>query len=515
MDVRHQPQPLAHSRSAIAWLCLGILSVGTGVERGQAAGQATGPTTSGAAAETLSAERMMEDIRRLASPEFNGRQTATVDDLHSAAWVADRFRSFGLHPGAPNPLHAGLQQPWMMVGSANAPTIPPTLALTVISGTTITPLQVGRDYLPLLDSPPADLTAPVTFVGYGLVDPARGYDDYQRLNVAGHLVLLLRGKPSWYEGQLSYEAKVRLARQHGAVGVLMVTGPVMSAYESRRGVGTTPLAFYGRSADGEAPSLPGAWITVAAAEQILSQTTDAPPTSLASLQEEIHQRVQPRSRPSQVEVRIQWETHTTAGSLQNVVGFLKGSDPALADEAVVIGAHRDHFGRQAGLLFAGADDNASGTAVVLEVARNLAATGHLKRTIVFVSFSGEEQGLLGSRLYVAHPSLPLGKTRAMINIDHAGIGNGRLTVGVTGLDKAAAEQAGQAAGLADKLDLFGFFPGGDHVPFKEAGVPTVTVVSGGAHPHFHQPTDNVETLKPDIVLAVARYVLALATQLAQ
>jgi Zn-dependent M28 family amino/carboxypeptidase len=102
----------------------------------------------------------------------------------------------------------------------------------------------------------------------------------------------------------------------------------------------------------------------------------------------------------------------------------------------------------------------------------------------------------------------------MINIDHAGVGNGRLTVGITGVEKTTAQDAGHAAGLADKLDLYGFFPGGDHVPFKEAGVPTITVVSGGVHPHFHQPTDTADTINPEILQPVARYVLALAWQLA-
>jgi Zn-dependent M28 family amino/carboxypeptidase len=96
----------------------------------------------------------------------------------------------------------------------------------------------------------------------------------------------------------------------------------------------------------------------------------------------------------------------------------------------------------------------------------------------------------------------------MINIDHAGVGNGRLTVGVTGLEKNVALEAGQVAGFTDKLDVFGFFPGGDHVPFKEAGVPTVTVVSGGIHPHFHQPTDTADTINPEILQTVARYRLA-------
>jgi Zn-dependent M28 family amino/carboxypeptidase len=101
----------------------------------------------------------------------------------------------------------------------------------------------------------------------------------------------------------------------------------------------------------------------------------------------------------------------------------------------------------------------------------------------------------------------------MINIDHAGAGNGRLTIGVTGFEKSVALEAGHTAGLADKLDLYGFFPGGDHVPFTEAGVPTITIVSGGVHPHFHQPTDTTDTINPDILLTAARYMLALTWQL--
>jgi len=149
------------------------------------------------------------------------------------------------------------------------------------------------------------------------------------------------------------------------------------------------------------------------------------------------------------------------------------------------------------------------------VARVLAlAPAAPRRSILFLSFSGEEQGLLGSRLYLSQPIVPLPKTIGMVNVDHAGVGNGRLTVGVTGFEKNRAQDIGQLAGLSDKLDLFGFFPGGDHVPFKEAGVPTITVVSGGIHPHFHQPSDTADTINPEILQSVARYVLALTWQLA-
>src|SRR5262249_45950184 len=153
-----------------------------------------------------------------------------------------------------------------------------------------------------------------------------------------------------------------------------------------------------------------------------------------------------------------------------------------------------------GILFAGADDNASGTAVILEVARVVAASGvSFRRSVLFLSFSGEEQNLLGSRLDTRDPTRPLERTGAMINVDPGGSGNGRVTGGVAGVPKEVAVAAGKRADSAEQVDVFGFFPGGDHVPFKEANVPTFTIVSGGIHPHFHKPSDEANTLQPEIL----------------
>ena len=103
---------------------------------------------------------------------------------------------------------------------------------------------------------------------------------------------------------------------------------------------------------------------------------------------------------------------------------------------------------------------------------------------------------------------------AVANVDHAGIGNGRLTVGITGLPNELAGQVARDAGLIERVDVFGFFPGGDHVPFKEAGIPTMTVVSGGPHPYFHTPSDTADSIQPDVLTAAARYALALVWNLA-
>jgi hypothetical protein len=470
----------------------------------------------------ISGARMLADVATLSGPDFNGRQTGTEDDLRSAKWVADQFLAsrlaLALIPF--DRFNAGPGTGGGLGGSATGFISTPYKAVVVAPGPLLTistardqlARQLGTDFLPVLDSPSADIRAPIVFVGYGILDPVLGVNEYDGMDANNCIVLFLRGKPDHYKGTISHADKVRIARQRGAVAYLTATGPILSSYEMRRGVSGQPSAFYGLSP--EADALPGAWISTALAEQILAGTDQLKPGRLRTVQEELNHA--PGSRSSRTEYfgSLTWESRPVDGFLINVVATLPGTDPTMAQETVIIGAHRDHFGRQAGLLFPGADDNASGTAVVLEVARALAKTSlRPKRTILFVSFSGEEQGLLGSRLYVERAPVPLSSTKAMINIDHAGIGSGRLTVGITGLDKQLAMTAGQAAGLVDKLDLFGFFPGGDHVPFKEAGVPTITVVSSGVHPHFHQPSDTANTVRPDVLERTAQYVLALAWHL--
>ncbi len=464
---------------------------------------------------TLSTERMLADIRTLSAPTFNGRLAATPDDLQSGLWAWEEFRRAGLR--FPTLFNGPLSIPSVSGDEGQslgimAAIVPAALLESdplVRLGTAdqLVTAHINADYLPVFDSPSADVQGQIVFVGYGIVDPARGIDDYAGVDVANRIVLFLRGKPDHYPKPVSHADKVRLARDHGALAYLTATGPILNPYEARRGVTGKPSAFYGQLPPDHA--IPGAWISTALAEQILATPSDA--DRLRHLQEQLNKNGLSRATQTDHYAALRWNTVTQEGLLTNVIGMLPGTGP----DTIIIGAHRDHFGRPAGLLFPGADDNASGTAVMLEVARALAKSDlRPQRTILFASFSGEERDLLGSRLYVARPVVPLASTKAMINIDHAGVGNGRLTIGVTGLEKTVAQQAGEPAGLASKLDLYGFFPGGDHVPFKEAGVPTVTVVSGGIHPHYHQPTDTADTISPDILMTAARYVLSLAWQLA-
>ena len=470
-----------------------------------------------AAIDSLSAERMLADIRTLSGPSFNGRQSGTHDDGQSAQWIAQEFLSAGLR--LPNIRNGSLRFPFIqgkndtllgaMATVVPTSTISPDPVLRIGTADSLSTRQVGTDYFPIFDSPSADIKAPIVFVGYGIVDPAHGIDDYAGVDVNNCIVLFLRGKPDHYPRAVSHADKVRFARERGAIGYLTATGPILHPYEIRRGVTGSPSAFYGQLPLDQA--IPGAWISTALAQELLAGSSIDMPDRLRILQEHLNRASSSHATRTDRLASLQWRTTTEEGILVNVIGMIPGT----GTETVVIGAHRDHFGRPGGILFPGADDNASGTAVILEVARALTTIDlRPSRTILFISFSGEERDLLGSRLYTSRPIVPLNSTKTMINIDHAGVGNGRLTVGVTGLTQAVPLDAGKAAGVHEKLDLYGFFPGGDHVPFKEAGVPTVTVVSGGVHPHFHRPTDTADTIDPEILKTVTRYVLAVTWQLA-
>src|SRR5437867_4045271 len=441
-------------------------------------------------ASHISPAQLMRTVRELSN--FDGRQSGTAGGQATAAYVAGR-----------------LPEATLQSFPITTVQIEPLLRAVFQVDRRVVPLEKGQDFLPIINvAATGQISAPVVFVGYGIAAPGQGLDEYQGLSVAGKVVLFLRGQPKGFTGRVSHVDKVRTARAKGAVAFLTVTGPILSPYEERRGMTTRPVALYEGTASA---TLPGLWITPAAADTLLQPVG----RSVRSFQEEMDRQLAVRSGDTATELILDLVARPLDGTASNVLALWPGSDPALRDETIILGAHHDHFGIQAGLMFPGADDNASGTAVLLEIARLLATTGSRpKRSLLFLSFAGEEQGLLGSRFYVAHPRYPLGAVKAMINVDHAGIGNGRIMVGLSKLEKAVAQAAAEKVAAADKLELYGLFPGGDHVPFAEAGLPTAAIVTAGSHPDFHQPTDTPEKIKPELLATITRYTLSLVWALA-
>jgi len=461
----------------------------------------------------IDSNQMLADITELSSARYEGRQAGTLGGQRSADFVAGRMKELGLLPAGQ--WEKGVASPsWFQQEPVRAPQLlkPALLELSILQGDQrildVIP-ETGKDFLPVLDSPAVNITAPVVFVGYGIDDPARGVNDYDGIDVRNRIVMFLRGKPPHYPKFLTHADKEKTAREKGAVGFITLTGPILNRYDARRGMGHAPLAMYSSGPD-ERP-LPGVWISGHVGERLFESRN----LSLRNVQKQLNEGHENGSQNLEILASLRWQSIFQPGKLINVLGFIPGSDPLLKDETVIIGAHRDHFGQQAGLLFAGADDNASGTALLLEVARLFASAKEgPKRSLLFVSFSGEERGLLGSKLYVSTPTRPLKKTVAMINIDHVGVGNGNLTVGVSHMPKSLANEATELAGLINKVKLYGYFPGGDHVPFAKVNVPTVAVVSSGTHPSFHQPSDTAEKIQLNVLETATRYVLALTWLLA-
>jgi hypothetical protein len=438
----------------------------------------------------ITQDQLMKTVQDLAG--FEGRQSGTSSGDTAAVYVKSRLydarlQSFPLKTiQIDTPAHAEVQ-----------------LAERSL------PLHLGRDFLPIVSAAPAEIiSASVIFVGYGISAPSQGLDEYAELSVSGKVVLFLRGQPKGFAGRLTHGDKVKTARAKGAVAYLTVTGPLLSPYEQRRGMSTKPVLLY---AGIHAETLPGLWLDPSAADTILKPAS----RSLRAFQEDMDQALTARSAATGVQITIELHPRLSNTTASNVLALWPGSDPALGKATIILGAHHDHFGTQGGLMFPGADDNASGTAILLEIARALATTGSRpKRSILFLSFAGEEQGLLGSRFYVSNPAFPLKSAKAMVNVDHAGAGNGKITVGLSKIEKAVAQTAAAKVAMGEKLELFGLFPGGDHVPFAEAGVPTATIVTSGPHPDFHQPADTPDKINPDLLASVTRYTLALVWTLA-
>ncbi len=461
----------------------------------------------------IPSDQILRDIRNLSQPSFKGRQAGTAGGQVSARFVAERFQTLGL--GAMlSPKKEEPFSPWFHYTPLSTTQLLPSTNLTLSAqdneGRIRTHvLRIGSDYLPVLDSPAVHLMAPIVFVGYGIDDPARGSEDFRGINVRNRIVMFLRGKPPTYSRWVTHEEKARVAQEKGAVGYITVTGPLLNRYEARKGLGQTPLAIY--ASPPEKRSLPGVWISGAAMDATLGNLG----TSLETLQSIANEPTRKSGHVLPILAQLKWDSHNTPGAMINVLGQIPGQHPFHKREVIIIGAHRDHFGQQGGLLFPGADDNASGTAIMLEAARLLTRSSiKPQRTILFISFDGEERGLLGSKSYVRSPARPLEQTVAMINLDHVGVGNGSFTVGVTRMEKKTVQQAAQQAGLIDKVNHYGYFPGGDHVPFYQAGIPTITIVSAGIHPHFHQASDTADTLNPEILQTATQFVFNLLTTLA-
>jgi aminopeptidase YwaD len=416
----------------------------------------------------------------LAAPEMEGRGSATPGGERAAQHIVDALAAAGLHPRL---------QPFSV---DRTPRVASTSALELVPRGDR--LALGQSWQPHGGAASGEVVGEVVFVGYGLSMPERGRDDYVGVDVHGRIALVLDGAPApLAEARPSRLDKLVAARRHGARAVLMVGDTLPSPATTAARVAIVSGA-----------------LTRSAAESLLAATG----RRLADLEEAARDR--PASVATGVEVRLRVDVTEEDRRAANVVAVLPGTDPALAGEGVVLGAHYDHLGRVGGQVHPGADDNASGTAVVLGLARAFAAAGGTPRTLVFVLFSGEELGLLGSSQYVRAPAWPIARTVAMVNFDMVGrMRDGRLTVGgvasgagLSALVREAARDVPLDLALRDSP-----FGPSDHARFYAAGTP-VLFFHTGVHDDYHQPSDVASKLDASGMAKVAAVGARVVTALA-
>jgi aminopeptidase YwaD len=436
------------------------------------------------------AEWLREQVKTLSSPSTEGRRSGTPGADLAARHIARVFQDAGLKPGgdAGSYLQAFDVPTGIRLGS-------PT-ALDVVAPAPKT-LTLGRDFVPLAVSDDGRVQGDLVFAGYGITAPDLGWDDYGSLDVRDRIVLVLSGEPRARDPQSPFRKpdayhyserrhKIINARQHGARGVLLVSHP--SAAKDRlpelRGV-SQPWGV-----------LAGA-VTRPMADALLAPSGK----TVSALAESMDRAFKPDSfAVPGVKLALVVTLVRERGTTANVIAVLPGTDARLKDEAIVVGAHYDHLGRggegslapdAVGTIHPGADDNASGTAAVMALARAFAAQGGLPRTLVFVAFAGEEMGLLGSEAYVRHPAFPLDRTDLMVNLDMVGrLREGKLYVsGVDSAKDLRALVSGAAQGLPLTPALRGDpYSPSDHTSFYAAGRPVLFLFTG-AHSDYHRPGD--------------------------
>jgi aminopeptidase YwaD len=441
-------------------------------------------------ADSADPKRYLDDVKSLASPEMEGRGAGTKGIERAADLIEQRYRSLGLQPAGAKSFF----QPFTVITGAK---LKEGNRLEVEDGKSKQGLKLNEDFVPFSFSASGEVAGPVVFAGFGVTAPEFDYDDYAHLEVKDKIVVVLRYEPLGFAAKsgnagLTQHAqlitKAINARNHGAKAVILVNGKLGDGEEDQ-------LTKFG-SVNG--PENAGILI-VQAKNEAANAWFAAAGKSLAGAQDQINSSTTPASFgfPDKLHISLGVNIEKTRATVNNVLAYLPGK----TDEYIIIGAHYDHLGygnvdslapSQIGQIHPGADDNASGTAGVLELARLLAPRkGQLQRGILFADFAGEELGLLGSEEWVKEPTLPLDKAVAMINMDMIGrIKDEKVFVGGTGTGATFKDL------LDEEKSKFPFhieysasgYGASDHTSFVGKQIPVLFFFSG-LHSDYHKPSD--------------------------
>lgn len=485
------------------------------------------------AMETIRSADLKSALYFLASDEMQGRGTNTLFNQIASRYLAHRFELIGLASAGGN---RNYFQFFSLVQSQLSDSN--RLEVRLQDFPLATTALLKEDFFPCLLSANGKVTAPVIFAGYGISAPEHQYDDYQDIDVRGKLVLVMDHEPgekdpdSVFEGLVNSDYarelhKILNAQKHGAAGVIIIEDqanhPSPARFErdaKRTWSENSSHTRYTLQIWIDQVTIPAVYASRKMAATLMQRTE----RKLEEIQESIDRRYQPSSFPlAGVHASLETAIVRTQVRLRNVLGLMRGSDPVLKDEVVILGAHFDHIGVRDGRIYNGADDNASGIAGLLEIAEAFSLNSKRpKRSVLFAGWNAEEQGLLGSYYYVARPSFPLEKTVAMFQMDMIGR-NEEVPDPTSSRFRGLSEQSAEEN--ADAINVLGYAHSeslprlvaesneriglelrfrydnheanllrrSDHWPFLNRGVP-ILFFHTGLHPDYHGSGDTPEKI---------------------
>ena len=480
------------------------------------------PTGLSAAASPIESGRILDHIKFLASDQLQGRANGSPGLESAADYIKAEFAAAGLRPAGEN---GDWFQPFELIAGVS---IGDDNALEIASRGGSVRLSLGESYYPLAATPSDTVKnlddVPMVFAGYGISAPAFDYDDYEGLDVKGKAVLIFSHEPqerradSRLNGarplrETTLYAKAQAARSRGAVALLVVSDPSHPTDEAN-------YRSFLADSDSEDHGIPVLRLRRSEMAPLIEEL------GLDAVAAMIDRDLIPRSRQlSTMTLDYSQELSTNRRTVRNVVGILPGADNVKGAEALVLGGHYDHVGlggrfsstpERTGEIHNGADDNASGIAALIEIARSAAADRtRFPRTLVFVAFAGEERGLLGSAHYANHPAVPLSDTVAMLNLDMVGRSRGRVEVGGLTTANGLRDEVEAAAKTAG-IDARSGGPGSgrsDDASFLDRRIPSVHFFTG-FHDDYHAPGDDWSGIDAAGTARVATLALELAARLA-
>lgn len=469
----------------------------------------------------ISAESIRENISFLASDSLKGRNTPTPELNIAGEFIADKFKQYGLKP-VNGSYFQRVEFIKVDLGDENY--------LTLSRNGEDIDFELGVDFVPY-NFGEGEVEAKVVFAGYGITAKEYGYDDYEGIDVKGKIVIVLRDEPQEMDSAGVFDGvrptrysfpryKVQNALEHGAIGVIILPDPLNHFILKPRGY-AWPKIF---------KNLPRASLpiqlaylqrdlipAVEAGEKFIKEIFGDVQV-LKEIQRTIDENLKPRSfeiENVKIKMKVSFVKENTYAN--NVVGFVEGSDKALKDEIIVVGAHYDHVGyfspsaigsSEKDSIYNGADDNASGTVGMMEVAKAFGlGKDKPKRSILFIAFCGEEKGLLGSRYYVDNPLFPIEKTIAMVNLDMIGRNSidSLILIGWSYSEdmKKLVEEENKTIGFKFSYDGEKDFPRSDQANFARKGVPVIFFHSG-EHEDYHKVSDETSKINFSKIEKVAK-----------